>query len=196
MRIILHPIAIIMALFSVSASLRATSLTCAQHLRLQFSAIVEPTIGFPVAEWAKKLLNARANAKTDQDILRLDAATMVIRGIRSPTEIAEAKQIIDNFFELLQSRYRAMTLTKEEAVFVLHKFNINSVDNGLCGSPLVVTLFPDENASQYLRYERQWRKAFEPPINAKPLDLGQRAPGIKKLGLRNRKWPLPRNAPR
>ncbi len=148
-------IIIAFVLITTSASAQATT-TCAEMLRRQFNITVALSIGIPVIGWVAGIINASGLSEKQQDIKHLEAATNITRNLRPKNETAAAWAMIDKFYNILLKMYPTMTLGKEEVVFVLHKFNINSVDNGRCTQPLINSLFPDENASSYIIHDRKW----------------------------------------
>ncbi|HXW53072.1 MAG TPA: hypothetical protein VEL47_03080 [Myxococcota bacterium] len=130
--------------------------TCADILRHNYNISVGLSIGVPVVGWMIGILNAADLVEKHQDLGRLEAATNITRGLRSRSELAEAHEVIERFYQTLGFKYPDMKLSEEELIFLLHRYNVNSVALRRCGESLIKSLFPDDKVSEYMKQEKCW----------------------------------------
>jgi hypothetical protein len=67
----------------------------------------------------------------------------------------KAHRRIEAFYQKLIQKYPDITLSNNEVIDVLHRYNVNSVKNRTCmeyAGSLITNLFPDKNVQAHLAF--------------------------------------------
>jgi len=148
--------------------------TCGEHLKRVHDQMALLFGLAPVVGWAVGLVAISDQIRLLHDSKRLHAATVIAMGIGLKEDITAANAVITEFYAKLVGRHQKMTMGKKEVINILHKLDMNGVQNGFClrvrSYGLANSLFPDDKAKSYLDLEEKWQQdndaVFEQEIEA------------------------------